>query len=80
MYAILREIISLLVGGVSGIASGIGSGLQELVKAIFLTGAGTETDPYKLSVYGGLIIVFAGVALAIGLGRFVVSWISSLGN
>lgn len=80
MTAILQEIISLLVGGISGIASGIGSGLQELVKAIFLTGTGAESDPYKLSVYGGLIIVFAGVALAVGLSRFIVNWVSSLGN
>ncbi len=80
MQSVLTEIIGLLTSGISGIASGIGGGLQQLVTQIFLTGTGTEQDPYKLSVYGGVIIVFAGVALAVGLSRFVVNWVSSLGN
>lgn len=80
MEGVLTEIIDLLVGGISGIASGIGSGLQNLVTQIFLTGTGTVEDPYTLSVYGGVLIVFAGVALAIGLSRFIVNWLSSLGN
>lgn len=80
MESVLTEIIGLLTGGITGIASGIGSGLQQLVTQIFLTGQGTTESPYKLSVYGGIIIVFAGVALAVGLSRFVVNWVSSLGN
>lgn len=80
MTGVLSEIINLLVGGISGIATGIGEGLQNLVKAIFLEGQGTSESPYKLSVYGGILIVFAGVALAIGLSRFIVNWLSSLGN
>lgn len=80
MTNLLNEIIEILVGGISSIGSGIGSGLQNLVTDIFVTGSGTTESPYKLSVYGGIIIVFAGIALAVGLSRFVVSWISSLGN
>ena len=80
MESVLTEIIKLLTGGITGIATGIGQGLQQLVTNIFLTGTGSESDPYKLSVYGGVIIVFAGVALAVGLSRFVVNWVSSLGN
>lgn len=78
MSAILQEIISLLTGGITGIASGIGGGLTALVKNIFLVeGTGGEMT---LSVFGGLIIVFAGVALAVGLCRWVVNWVTSLGN
>lgn len=78
MSAVLQEIISLLTGGITGIASGIGSGLTALVKNIFLVqGSG---DTMTLSVFGGLIIVFAGVALAVGLCRWVVNWVTSLGN
>lgn len=80
MEGVLTEIISLLTGGIQGIASGVGQGLQSLVTAIFLTGTGTQADPYKLSVYGGVIIVFAGIALAIGLCKMIVTWVSSLGN
>lgn len=76
MTAILQEIISILVAGISGIATGIGSGLTTLATSLFLTGSG-ETQ--KLSVFGGLVVVFAGISLAIGLCRWVVDWITSLG-
>lgn len=76
MSSILQEIISLLVGGISGIATGIGGGLSELVQQIFIDSTG---DTQKLSIFGGVIVVFAGVSLAIGLSRWVVNWVTSLG-
>ena len=77
MTSVLTEIIDLLVSGITGIATGIGKGLSDLVQGIFLDGTGETT---KLSVFGGVIIIFAGVSLAIGLSRFVVNWLTSLGN
>lgn len=79
METILTEIIDLLIGGITGIAGGIGSGLSELVSSIFLDVGETGTIE-GMSVFGGLIVVFAGVALAIGLSRWVVNWVTSLGN
>lgn len=78
MSAILTEIISLLVSGITGLASGIGGGLSELVQAIFLK-MGENGTVEGLSTFGGLIIVFAGVSLAIGLSRWVMNWVTSLG-
>lgn len=75
MSAVLSEIITILVGGISGIAQGIGSGLQQLAVSIFLVPGGNA-----LSVFGGLIVVFAGIALAIGLCRWFMNFITSLGN
>lgn len=77
MSAILTEIISLLVGGITGIAQGIGSGLTELVEAIFVTGTG---ETLALTTFGGLIAVFGGIALAVGLSHMVVRWVMSLGG
>lgn len=77
MTALLTEIISLLVSGITGIASGIGTGLSTLVKDIFVTTA--EGGAMTLSTFGGLIVVFAGISLAIGLCRLVVHWLSTLG-
>lgn len=79
MSAVLQEIISLLVGGIQQMATGIGSGLSALANAIFLETDAT-TGTVSLSTFGGLIVVFAGIALAIGLSRFVVNWVTSLGN
>lgn len=75
MASILQEIISLLVGGLTQVATGIGSGLQSLVENIFL-----NSDKTGLSTYGGVIVIFAGVSLAIGLCTRIVSWVTSLGN
>ena len=79
MDTILIEIISILTGGITGIASGLGSGLGELAQSIFLKVGETGTVE-GLSVFGTLIVVFAGISLAIGLCRWVVNWVTSLGN
>lgn len=79
MASVLQEIITLLTSGITNIASGIGTGVSELVKQIFLTGSGTTENPYALSVFGGVIIVFAGISLAVGLCRWVMNFVTSLG-
>lgn len=76
MSGILTEIVTLMTDGITGIAGGIGSGLSELATNIFLSGTG-ETQ--SLSVFGSLIVIFAGISLAIGLGRWVVNFCTSLG-
>lgn len=75
MTAILSKIIEILVAGITGIAGGVGSGLTTLAQSIFL-----GTEPGSLSVFGGLVVVFAGISLALGLCRWVVDWITSLGS
>lgn len=77
MTELLQEIISILVAGISQIATGIGSGLTALVQNIFLTTTETGTE---LSLFGGVVIVFAGISLAIGLCRWVMSFVTSLGS
>lgn len=79
MTAVLQEIIELLTSGISNIASGIGSGLGNLVESIFLK-VGTDGTVTGLSTFGGVIVVFAGIGLAIGLSKLVVRWISTLGG
>lgn len=59
MEAILSEIITLLVGGITGIAEGIGSGLSLLVQNIFLQ-VSESGDVTGLSIFGGVIVIFAG--------------------
>lgn len=75
MSAILQEIITLLTSGITQVASGIGSGLSTLVQAIFLNTEGTG-----LSDFGGVVVIFGGIGLAIGLSRWVVNWLTSWGN
>lgn len=74
---ILTEIVSILVGGITGIAEGVGVGLSTLAQSIFLE-AGTD-GATTLSVMGTLIVVFAGISLAMGLCRWVLNFVTSLG-
>lgn len=77
MSAILQEIITLLTSGITQVASGVGAGLTSLVSNIFIT-TGTG-GAQTLSTFGGIIVVFAGISLAIGLCRWVVNFLTSLG-
>lgn len=77
MNAVLTEIVSLLTGGITGVATGIGTGVSSLVSNIFIsTGDG---GAQALSTFGGIVVVFAGVSLAIGLCRWVMNFLTSLG-
>lgn len=78
MGSVLTEIVGILTGGITGVASGIGSGLSTLATSIFLEPVADGGTP-TLSVFGGLVVVFAGIGLAIGLSRWVVNWVTSLG-
>lgn len=73
---IISEIIQILTGGITGVAEGVGTGLSTLAQNIFLSGTG-ETQ--TLSVMGTLIVVFAGISLALGLCRWVLNFVTSLG-
>lgn len=77
---IMQAIIEILVGGISGVATGIGQGLSTLAQSVFLqtTGEGAQAVT-SLSTFGVLVVVFAGISLAIGLSRWVVNFVASLG-
>lgn len=74
MTGVLTSIIQLLVGGLTEMAKGIGGGLTALVESIFVSSAGA------LTTFGSLVVIFAGISLAIGLSRWVVNFVTSLGS
>lgn len=78
--ALMKSIIEILVGGITEMAKGIGGGLSTLAQSIFLstTGEGAQATT-TLSTFGILIVVFAGISLAVGLSRWVVNFVASLG-
>lgn len=81
MSAILTEIVSLLTSGITSYATGLGAGINEIVKNLFITTSGTGSDATQsLSVFGGLIIVFASISLVIGLTKLLFNWLTSMGN
>lgn len=78
MTAALTEFIGLLVGGITSLATGIAQGVASMASELFLTTSnGTVTG---LSVFGGIVGIFAGISLAVGITTKVYTWVTSLGN
>lgn len=78
---LMSDIIKILVGAIQEFATGIGAGLSSLVQSIFLVTSGEGSSATTtLSVFGIVILIFAGVSLAVGLSRWVVNFITSLGS
>lgn len=79
MLAVLQEFAGILVGAITQIATGIASGVSGMAQGLFLevSDAGAVTG---LSVYGGIVAIFAGLALAVAITTRVFTWITSLGN
>ena len=77
MTTILGEIIDILVGGLTNMGQGIGSGLNTMVTSLFIT---TTEGTQHLSIFGGVVAIFGGIALAVGLTTLVTKFIMSLGG
>lgn len=77
MTSVLGEIIDILVGGLTRMGEGIGSGLNSMVTSLFIT---TTEGTTHLSTFGGVVAIFGGIALAVGLTTLVTKFIMSLGG
>lgn len=73
---LVSSIISILTSGISGIATGVGTGLSTLAKSIFFETAEGSTS---LSVLGTCIVAFAAISLGLALCRWVLNFFTSLG-
>lgn len=83
MQAALQEFVQIITGGITELASKIGAGLSAMAQSAFLTGTTDATTgvftPTGLSTFGGVLAIFAGISLAVGLTTLVVKWVMSLG-
>ena len=76
----LQEIVELLVGGITTLATGLGTGIQSLVTNLMTvtTVVGGESTT-SLSAFGAFIAIFGGISLCIGISRLILHWATSLG-
>lgn len=79
MLAVLQEFMQILGGGIVSLAQSIATGVVTMAKALFLEvdGTGAVTG---LSIFGGIVGIFAGIALAVGITSKVYTWVTTLGN
>lgn len=76
----LSDFVAILVNGIQDLASGIAGGVAAMAQDLFLA-----TDPSThavtgLSVFGGIVAIFAGLSLAIAITTKVYTWVTTLGN
>lgn len=79
MATVLQEFVNILVSGITSLAQGIASGVVAMAKALFLE-TSEQGAVTGLSVFGGIVAIFAGLALAISITTRVYTWVTSLGN
>lgn len=78
MAQLLNQIVELLVGGITGMATGLGKGINQYVTDLFIVTA--ESGTMSLSSFGGMVAIFGGIALAVGITRRIFNWLISLGG
>lgn len=74
---IVQAIVQIIISAIVPIGEGIGSGLSKLATSLFMTTVGETTT---LSVFAVLVIVFAAISLGFALTRWVLNFVTSLGN
>ena len=80
MTTALSEFVSILVGAITDLGEGIASGVSAMAQALFLKVNSTTHAVEGLSIFGGIVAIFAGLALAVGITTKVFTWVTSLGN
>lgn len=78
MAQLLNQIVELLVGGITGMATGLGRGINQYVSDLFIVTS--EGGVMSLSSFGGMVAIFGGIALAVGITRRIFNWLISLGG
>lgn len=77
LSAILLEIISLLTSGITEFGTGMAAGIVNYVEKLAITGTG---ETAALSVFMGIVVIFASIALVVGITRKIGSFLGSLGG
>lgn len=76
----LTEFVELLGGAIVTLAQKIAQGVSEMASALFLKINSTTNAVEGLSVFGGIMGIFCGVSLAVGITTRVFLWVTSLGR
>lgn len=66
--SVVTSIINAIVSAFNGILTGLGSGVADFFQTLFLANDGTG----NLSVFAIVSLVFIGVAVALGIARWII--------
>lgn len=80
MSNVLGQFVEIMVSAIVDLAEGIAGGVVAMAKALFLEVDATNGSVTGLSVFGGIIAIFAGLGLATAITTRVYTWITTLGH
>lgn len=75
--ALIGEIVNALVSGLVSFGQGLATGVNSFVTALVVDSSGTTPT---ISIWFGVILAFAGVAICIGLTTRIFMWLENLGK
>ena len=79
MVEVLGDFVEILVSAITDLGTGIAAGV--LISPVNYFSKSTQQPAVEgLSMFGGLIAIFAGLALAVSITTKVYMWVTSLGN
>lgn len=79
MPQVLDDFVGVLTTAIGSLASGIAGGVTAMAQDLFLQ-EDAEGHITGLSVFGGIVALFAGLALAVAITTKVYTWVTTLGN
>lgn len=80
MATALTEFVELLGGAIITLAEKIAEGVAGMAQALFLKVNATTGAVEGLSIFGGIMGIFCGISLAVGITTRVFLWVTSLGR
>lgn len=79
MSEVLKSFIVIIISGLTDFAKGIGTAINDTVTAMFLT-TSEQGAVTGLSTFGGVIAIFAGIALAVGITTLIFHFVKGIGK
>lgn len=80
MATALTEFVELLGGAIVSLAEKIAEGVSSMASALFLKTNSSTHAVEGLSIFGGIMGIFCGISLAVGVTTRVFLWVTSLGR
>ncbi len=79
MSEVLKSFIAIIISGLTDFAKGIGTAINDTVTSMFLT-TSEQGAVTGLSTFGGVIAIFAGIALAVGITTLIFHFVKGIGK
>lgn len=74
---LLGSIIEIMVGGFTEMGAGLGAGLSSFVSSIIYT---TNGDTTVMSPFATILFIFIAISLSMSLFRWVLNFVTSIGQ